>query len=190
MINKEHHGYIGTRIPLYTPDQIAKMSKKRRKKKKTPSATQPNLLVKEPINANNLTRFPEHIDPEKKIMQVGAELEKRFRQKRNSVIDAEIKEKRLKLRTQIDLTIARGNDPRVGDKFYKSLVKLIYTQDIFEIFLENDHVRGEQPEELKLKIAQIKELINHLLSLDLNNTQKTKIFYQFFYEYENKWQIS
>ncbi len=131
--------------------------------------------------------FRSGLDPERRIMKVGAYLNSRFRQDRKSILNQEVKHKREELRDAIGLPQARGKDPHVNDKFYKYLVNKVVRYDKFGIFREYDRVITEPPPELKLKIGEITEFIDEVLNGDLNRPQRFQRCNQFKEEFKKKW---
>lgn len=142
------------------------------------STYQPGLWTDEPVS----------LDPEKKLHQLGTQLNSRYYHylKETPIID-EIKAKRSQLRKLIGLPIVRGNNPHVNDRFYKYLVKKIYKFDTFGIFREYDRVLNEVSPELDLKIKQVGGLIDELLNRDLNRSQKYEKFNHFVNDYQQTW---
>lgn len=176
----------GRKIPLYSSDKIKKLAKRKRKIKKAKPAFQLKIWQDKPIS-NSETHESKYIhDPEKELIELGRNLDNPFYNHKNSPITAEIKRKKIELRNLIGLPIARGKDPHVNDDFYKFLVKRVCALDIFGIFIEYDRVIDETPQELDLKIKQVKKLIDELLNQGLNRAQRFKRFNQFAKEYQNK----
>lgn len=139
-------------------------------------ATQPSLLPNEP-QAPDYTH--DVFDPEEKITKVNRNIDNRFMHQADKIIGAEIRNKKQKLRNMIGLPIARGKNRHIKDPFYKFLVKKICTFDELGIFREHDRVITEIPEELNLKIGQVKTLIETLLNGGLNLTQRYNTYREF-----------
>lgn len=145
---------------------------------KKESVLQPGLWPNEPIS----------VDPDKRLYRLGAELNSRYyRYLKNTPITEEIKAKKLELRSRIGLPIVRGKDPHVNDRFYKFLVKKIYTFDTFGIFMEYDRVLDRVPPGLDLKIKQVGGLVDELLNKGLNRPQRFEKFNQFVKDYQQSW---
>lgn len=188
---------VGHKVPLFSPEVIDSLPKhKRHKRSKNENASQPSLWQNEPkINIESdsgmVFGLENVIDPERKLFEVGMSLDSPFFEYyKNSPIIEEIKKKKMELRNQIGLPIARGKDPHVNDKFYQFLVRRICNQDTFGIFIEYDRVMGEIPEELNLKIKEVEGLIDELLNKNLNRKQRFSTFNQFIKEYNDRWNIS
>lgn len=180
----------GRKIPLYSPDEIKKLAKhKRHIKGKIEFVSQPGLWQDEPISNNQTYGFKNTIDPERKLIEVGKNLDNRFKSHKNTPITEEIKHKKLELRNNIGLPVARGKNPHINDDFYKFLVKGVYTFDTFGIFREYDRVLDEVPPELDLQINQVKGLVDELLNKGLNRPQRFRKFNQFVQEYRDRWNI-
>lgn len=180
----------GRKIPLYSPDQIQKLTKnKRHIKGKINSTFQPRLWQDEPISNNEAVGFTNTIDPEKKLFQLGRDLDNRFYSHKVTPITEEIKHKRLELRNIIGLPIPRGNNPHINDNYYQKLVRKVCKFDMFGIFREYDRVLDKVPEELDLKIKQVGGLIDRLLNKGLNEPQRFKEFNQFVQEYQDRWKF-
>jgi hypothetical protein len=182
----------GEYIPLYSQDVIEKLSKGKGKSKK----------VKNKENARQLDLWPDKTktaviiydsesitsDPLKKLFEFGNTLEKPiYKRGKNDVINEEIKTKKLKLRNDIGLPIARGKDPHVNDSFYKFLVRRVVHNDVFGIFIEHDRVLDEPSEDLKTKIDEVKGLTNLLLDGSLNTREIYKKYHEFEEQFKERW---
>ncbi|MBU1117542.1 hypothetical protein KKD37_01105 [Patescibacteria group bacterium] len=167
----------GQKIPLF-PDFDPSPKKRIHRKKKTNIALQPSLWTPEPSSPPKTNSFI----PENKIEKVGKNLEGRYTHDKDPLIGRDIQQKKLTLRKEIGLPVARNTG-----KLYKFLVRMVYTQDIFGIFSQYDRVIGDTPLELSQEIQQVKELINTVLNDDdLSQNQRYATFNQFLKDYSCK----
>jgi hypothetical protein len=176
----------GRRVPLFTDEELA-MARKHRKKKVIPERTLQPRLLKDPVPSFDMLGANAIIDPERKIIKVGNDLDNPAYGHKNSLINEEIRHKRMELRQRIGLPVARGKDPHVKDDFYKLLVRRVVEYDKFGIFNEFDRVITNSPPELDLKINQVKEVINELLNRRLDQKEGCRRFNEFAREYKEKW---
>jgi len=116
-------------------------------------------------------------------MEYGAQLDKPFSRYIKNPIEKQeheyINNKKKELRDIIGLPVARGKDAHVKDRFYKFLVKRIYTYDTFGIFNEYSHNFGTNSDELNSKINLVKGLVNEVLNTGLNYPEKFKHYDKF-----------
>jgi hypothetical protein len=176
----------GRRTPLFTDEELA-MAKRHRKKKVVPEMTFQQRLIDDPAPSFDALGPDSIIDPERKTIKVEKDLDNPSCSHKNSLINEEIRHKRMELRKKIGLPVARGKDPHVKDDFYKLLVKRVVKYDNFGIFNEFDRVITDSPPELDLKINQVKEVIDELLNGGLNLRERYRRFYEFTQEYKEKW---
>jgi hypothetical protein len=179
----------GEKIPLFTDEQINQLKRhKRYKKHNSTPASQPELWPKKPTSINK-TDLSSIIEPNKKIFQLGKDLNKKYYRHIVSPVTEDVRYKELELRTMIGLPIARGKDPHINDEFYKFLIRRICKYDIFGIFLEYDRTMVDIPERLNTRIKEVAGLVDKLLNKDLDRTKRYKEFYQFLDEYRDKWSL-
>ena len=169
----------GRKIPLFAPEVIARMKKKKKRKAKREYAFQ---LALWPLKLSKVDRNlgrDKVTDPEREIFKTGKKLDSRSFRVRRSTYSEDIRRKNLELREMIGLPIARGKNPHVNDPRYKFLVKRIYTLDVFGIFSEFDRVIIDIPEDLNLKIKKIRKFIDDILHANLSMRQFYKRFNEF-----------
>ena len=182
----------GQKTPLFSEEVIKRMKKhRRRKKREVELTTQPLLWQEEPPPNNQIYEPTFVVDPEKRLYELGSNLEKPYYSHiKDTPITAEIRQKREELREMIGLPIARSKDPHVNDPGYQFLVKRVYKFDGFGIFNEYDRVLDEIPQELELKIQEVRGFITELLNPSNTLWQISKRFNQFAQDYQERWNIT
>lgn len=128
-------------------------------------------------------------DPEKDLARLHRESAHPQWRDRYSPMVEDIKYNNLKLRNIIGLSIVRGKNPHVGDRFYKFLVKRIVTFDAFRIFTEYDGLEQDEPTEVDVRINQIKGLVSEVLDKKIHLNEKYKKYHEFEKAYREEWQI-
>lgn len=179
----------GIKTPLYSNEDLKNAKRHRHKRGLTEPGIQPRLWD---------DPRPEKVDgfgPEKVIDPMGRfyeEVEKIEKQRygfMDTILDQETEHKRMMLRKEIGLPVARGKDPHVNDGFYKYLVRRVYLYDIFGIFNEYDRAIGEIPEQLSEKIDKVKNVIHEVLDPKISPGAGHKKFCKFVEEYKEEWNI-
>lgn len=163
-----------------------KVSKEKRHftKKINDPYIQPGLWQSEPQPAEP-TESLNQPDPEREIMKVGKKLNGRLGGYNDKALRKEIRIMKTKLRNEIGLPVVRkgGEHEHFDDHFYKFLVRRVVSWDVLHIFGEYVGVVGEPSEELKSRIAEVKNLVNKLLNGDLKIHEKYSAFYDFIDEH-------
>lgn len=177
----------GRKVPLFPPEVIKNLKKKKRRIKKRVFAFQLNFFPAK-LSQDDGSIGQENIrDSDSTIFKVGRQLDNPYINKRRTVLAEDVRRRRLELRELIGLPIARGKSRHVNDPNYKFLVKRICTFDQFGIFEQYDRVYADIPEDLNLKIQQIMQLIDELLNNNLTRRQFFRRFDEFVENYQSYW---
>jgi len=179
----------GIRLPLFEPeltDKKPKGNQKKTKSKNTEKGLQMPLWDYEILNGGK-SGLEGTWKPKDKIHGLGNDLNRRFYFHNNEVMREEVSKRKMELRNEIGLPEVRGADKRVGDRFYKYLVKRIYTYDVFKIFAENDRVLVEADDELELKKEMIKEEVERISELNVSIWHKMRKFKEFKKNFAERW---
>ena len=175
----EYEMAVGAKVPLYTQEDLKKAKKHPTNKRDEP-ASQPRLWKEAPAKpTGRVYAHDEVISPDRRLEKVNKTINLPYPPGKNSPVGKEDQylsefcgKKREELRNRINLPVVRGNDPCVGNDFYKWLVKGVARYDdfgIFKEFLETQKkallgrpVSEEETEELDLRINYIGEYLKKL----------------------------
>lgn len=184
-INKRKNQLLerGIKRPLYSKEDLNNAKRHRCKRKHTEPGLQPSLW--EDPQRETIDGFgPEKvIDPMRRFYEEVGKIEKQRHGFMDTILDQEAEHKRMMLRKEIGLPVARGKDPHVNDEFYKYLVRRVYLYDIFGIFNEYDRNIGELPEQLSEKIDKVKNIIHEVLDPNLGTGTRYRKFNDFVERY-------
>lgn len=194
--NPELEEWIVTRQNQICLERVIKTSKRKVAVKRKRQATERERYVQpsfwpSAVQTEGLV-FESDIDPDSRISKVGKSLDGRFKNYMDKVLEEEMRKKRLELRNKVGLPIARNGSVYHDNRFYKFLVRRVVTWDLFHIFGDYCCERFDVPEELNVRIGEVKELIDKLISKNqlLSQHKKYKLVDEFVDEYGQKWNIN
>ena len=87
------------------------------------------------------------------------------------------------------MPVARKGSGHENDGFYKFLTRKVVTWDVFSIFKDYLSLIGDPPEDLKIRIETVRDMINIVTSpeLGLNQREKYNYYHDTLSEYLEKW---
>lgn len=163
--------------------------KRNKHNKKDPFYVQPNLWPAEPHEPLITPVEENRSGLEIQIDNMGKMANSRMGWKHDKELRKETAIRKKELRAMINLPVARKGSGHENDGFYKFLTRKVVTWDVFSIFKDYLSLIGDPPEDLKIRIETVRDMINIVTSPEsgLNQREKYNYYHDTLSEYLEKW---